>query len=155
LTVLVVDDDPGEVERLKHIVEGLGHRVLTAATGSEAFAVLKTQQAYLALIDTELPDISGLELLRQVRLDPERRRVRVILANPAPTDDQIIFGFRYFTDAHFQRPLDAASLTKWLNLLDPGAEAPEPPEWSDCWNSIWDAERARAQQVSAAERGAG
>jgi CheY-like chemotaxis protein len=49
------------------IVAGAGMRTLVAETGNQALEICKAQQVDLMLLDVQLPDINGLEILAQVR----------------------------------------------------------------------------------------
>ncbi len=66
-TVLVVDDDADTREVLKDRLDSLGYQVLTAASGREALEVLERHNPQLVLLDIEMPDMSGLQVLKQIR----------------------------------------------------------------------------------------
>jgi PAS domain S-box-containing protein len=66
-TVLVVDDDQDVREFLAHSLEGLGHKVLAAAGGEEALALLQGNQPDLALIDYAMPGMHGADVARAMR----------------------------------------------------------------------------------------
>ena len=66
-TILVVDDDPDVQEVLKDRLEGLGYEVLTASNGQSSLDLLKTRSPQLVLLDITLPDINGIELLKEIR----------------------------------------------------------------------------------------
>jgi len=65
-TVLIVDEDRTTRDRLSGIL-GRHYRVLAAATGEAAFALLMKEQAEIVLLDVCLPGISGLDALRILR----------------------------------------------------------------------------------------
>jgi NtrC-family two-component system response regulator AlgB len=65
--ILVVDDDPHIVRTLVIMLEGDGHEVVPAASGEEALARLDRRSADVALIDLQLPGMSGTDLLRRLR----------------------------------------------------------------------------------------
>jgi len=65
-TVLIVDEDRTTRDRLSGIL-GRHYRVLVAATGEAAFALLMKEQAEIVLLDVCLPGISGLDALRILR----------------------------------------------------------------------------------------
>jgi DNA-binding NtrC family response regulator len=65
--ILVVDDDPDIREVLKDRLESLGHRVLTAASGAEGLELLEKQNPQIVLLDIEMPAMSGLETLKEIR----------------------------------------------------------------------------------------
>jgi DNA-binding NtrC family response regulator len=66
-TVLVVDDEADSREVIKDRLESLGYRVLKAANGFECLEALDRQNAQLVLLDLEMPDMNGLEVLKQIR----------------------------------------------------------------------------------------
>jgi len=65
--VLVVDDDPRIRESLGDVLKLEGHALLTAATGREALERVEAESPAVALIDLKLHDMSGLELMREMR----------------------------------------------------------------------------------------
>jgi len=66
-TVLVVDDDPSIRQTMETIVRTAGMNPLTAASGEEALQLLRRSTVDVMLLDVQLPGMSGLELLRQLR----------------------------------------------------------------------------------------
>ena len=77
LNVLVVDDERELRESLSHVLQRMGHNVLESSTGEEALAVVRDRgvdtptSIHMLLLDVNMPGISGLEVLRRVRiLDP-------------------------------------------------------------------------------------
>ncbi|HEY2991032.1 MAG TPA: sigma-54 dependent transcriptional regulator [Candidatus Binatia bacterium] len=66
-TILVVDDDPDIREVVKDRLESLDYRVLVAADGVEALDVIEKQTPQLVLLDIEMPGMSGLEVLKEIR----------------------------------------------------------------------------------------
>jgi DNA-binding response OmpR family regulator len=87
--VLVVTASPETGEPLARLLQARGYAVRTAATGAAAVAVCTGQEADLVLLDLNLPDVSGADLLLQVRDDKRCQRLPVIvlardtLARPA------------------------------------------------------------------------
>lgn len=65
--ILVVDDDPHIVRTLEILLEGDGYEVSAAASGEEALELLDVQGADIALVDLQLPGMSGTDLLRRAR----------------------------------------------------------------------------------------
>ena len=66
-TILVVDDEFDTREVLKDRLESLNYRVLTAATGEEGLERLERENPQMVLLDIELPDMNGLEMLGEIR----------------------------------------------------------------------------------------
>ena len=64
-TVLVVEDERDIRDMLRRFLERSGYSVLTAATGAEALRLLATSSPHLLLLDLGLPDVDGVEILRE------------------------------------------------------------------------------------------
>ncbi|MGH7773914.1 MAG: sigma-54-dependent transcriptional regulator [Candidatus Binatia bacterium] len=66
-TILVVDDDPDIRDILKDSLNSLGSRVLTACNGEECLDMVDKEGPELVLLDIEMPDKNGLEVLKEIR----------------------------------------------------------------------------------------
>lgn len=81
--VLVADDEPAVLEVLSEVVEDLGHDVLRASNGREALTMARMQRPHLVVTDHMMPQLTGLDLCRQLRQDDRLREVPVILLSAA------------------------------------------------------------------------
>ena len=69
--ILVVDDDDKIRELLSTLLRRKGHHVLTADHGQKGIDVFRRERPHVTILDFEMPDIDGLEVLRQIRaIDP-------------------------------------------------------------------------------------
>jgi CheY-like chemotaxis protein len=75
--VLVVDDDPQLLDLLQSLLEGLGFEVLTAADGRAALAAVTASAPDLLITDLVMPDMEGIQLLREI--SRTQRGVRTIV----------------------------------------------------------------------------
>jgi CheY-like chemotaxis protein len=62
-SILITDDDAAQRETLREIFEPVGYRTLLAESGEEAIDIVKDQDVHLALMDMNLPKLSGLETI--------------------------------------------------------------------------------------------
>ncbi len=70
-TILAVDDQQDSLVSVRNLLEREGHRVLTAESGEQALAVLKTTEVSLMIVDYVMPRMNGAQLVRAVRsFDP-------------------------------------------------------------------------------------
>lgn len=67
LTVLVVEDEPQIRRLLRTSLTGQGYRILEAATGGEGVTMAASHRPDLIILDLGLPDMDGLDVVRQVR----------------------------------------------------------------------------------------
>src|SRR5438067_3392631 len=66
-SLLVVDDEVQVLKLIERIAHKAGFDVMTCSSGSDALRLLMRKPADLAMIDLRMPDVNGLELLRQIR----------------------------------------------------------------------------------------
>ncbi|MGE0680731.1 MAG: ATP-binding protein [Candidatus Binatia bacterium] len=77
-TILVVDDHLTNREFLVTLLGYSGHRLLEAADGAEALAVVRTEQPDLVIVDLVMPTMDGYEFVHQLRTDPAIAQTQVI-----------------------------------------------------------------------------
>ena len=77
--VLVADDEPAVLEVLSQVVEDLGHDVIQARDGEEAWKLAQARRPNLVVTDHMMPRLSGLDLCRRLRGDEVLGRVPIIL----------------------------------------------------------------------------
>ncbi len=109
-TILLVDDD----ERLRtaagKVLAAGGYRVVSAATGREALEKLKEVAVALVVSDLRLPDLDGIELLKQSReLRPE---VEVVMITGHASIETAVEAMRLGAYDFTEKPLDSSALLK-------------------------------------------
>lgn len=67
LKILVIDDERGIREGCRRILEPENYQILLAENGTQGLEVVKSDHVDMALIDLKMPDIDGLEVLKQIR----------------------------------------------------------------------------------------
>ena len=78
--VLVVEDEQDTVDLLKHVLEREGFSVLQVKDGRQATALVGTiRPPSLVLLDLVIPYVSGPEVLRMIREDPDWKQVPIIV----------------------------------------------------------------------------
>ena len=117
MKVSIAEGNPIELKRLRSLLELSGHQVLGAESGKQAYQIACDAAPRMAIINTALPDMRGMELFYRLRIHKALREIIVLLANPNITDDEVFEGFCLRSDFHWQSPLDTADLTKLMRLL--------------------------------------
>jgi DNA-binding response OmpR family regulator len=108
-TVLVVDSDRDVLKDLERNLRHDGFEPMVAATGEEALRVLREVPPDIALVEQELPAMSGLELLGTVREgtveDEWDAGMPVVLSAAAPTPHAIVRGIQRGADDYVTKPV--------------------------------------------------
>lgn len=86
--VLIAEDDESLRRVLERFLRGKGHETVTAADGTTALEKLREQKFDVALVDIVMPGLDGLEVLRQMRDEPEPPEV-VIMTGDGTMDTAI------------------------------------------------------------------
>ncbi len=78
-TVMVVDNDRDIVDLTRMILEGGGYRVLVAASGAEALHSLERDQPDLIILDINMPEMDGWQVLRTLKIDSRTSGIPVAM----------------------------------------------------------------------------
>lgn len=79
--ILVVEDDPDVAELLKIMMEGAGYQVSICHTGSEGLEAVKTGAYDLISLDLMLPDLSGLDVIRQLKQKADTANIPIMVVS--------------------------------------------------------------------------
>ncbi len=112
-SILIVDDDPGVSHSLRDVLELQQHKVATVSNGSEALAACQEHQFDILLLDIELPDMSGLDLV--ARVEELLPRIDVLVVTGHASFDNAALAVRPSTVAYMVKPLD---LDRLLAIID-------------------------------------
>ncbi|HEX6837662.1 MAG TPA: ATP-binding protein, partial [Polyangia bacterium] len=85
--VLIVDDDEGSRYLLRTLISQFRFQLLEASGGVEGLAMARTERPGVIFLDLLMPDLSGFEVLEQLRADPATRDIAVIVFSSKDLDD--------------------------------------------------------------------
>src|SRR6516164_2243321 len=106
--ILVVDDEPEMCETCRKILARQGHEIWLAESGEAGLQRLREQPIDLAILDLRLPDMDGLEVLRQAkRINPD---IIAIMITAHGTVDTAIEAVREGAFDHLLKPFSMAQL---------------------------------------------
>ncbi len=95
--ILIVEDNEKNMKLVRDVLQVKGYKTLEATTGEDGVRLAKERLPALVLMDIQLPGISGIEALRQLRADPATAAIPVI----AVTASVMVSDRRNITDAGF------------------------------------------------------
>lgn len=103
MRLLIVEDDPIQLELAQSWLEGNGHLVVGATSGSAALRALERDSFDVAIFDWMIPDVSGQELLRWVR--QRQKRLPVMFATSRDDELEIATVLNLGADDYVVKPL--------------------------------------------------
>lgn len=76
--ILVVEDNPANLELVRYLLQHAGHTVISAADGTEGLATAQRERPDLVISDLQMPHMDGYELLTRLRAEPSLQETPVI-----------------------------------------------------------------------------
>ncbi|NQV79995.1 MAG: phosphate regulon transcriptional regulator PhoB [Alphaproteobacteria bacterium] len=108
--ILVVEDEPPLVEVLRYNLEKAGYRVSVAGDGAEALGRVRDTIPDLIILDWMLPKLSGIEVCKQLREDPDAKDVPVIMLTARGEEADRLKGLASGADDYVVKPFSPAEL---------------------------------------------
>jgi adenylate cyclase len=115
--ILVVDDTPKNVKLLADLLTVKGYSVVTAASGAEALRQLEAAQPDLVLLDVVMPEMSGYEVCRKIRENPDTGILPVVMVTALDPSEERIKGLDAGADDFLTKPINQAELLARVKSL--------------------------------------
>jgi len=108
--ILAVDDDALNRGVIERIVARKGHNVTLASGGKEALQKIKDGSFDLVLLDIMMPDIDGIDVLRQIRQHHSMSALPVIMVSALDDSDKVVELLELGANDYVTKPIDAKVL---------------------------------------------
>lgn len=106
--ILIVEDEPAVARGLQFGLEKEGFNVLWAKNGSQALQYADDEDPHLILLDLRLPDISGFDVCRQLRMEGKRMPILMLTARDEELDK--VLGLELGADDYIVKPYNLREL---------------------------------------------
>ena len=117
-TILIVDDEPNNVQLLRAMLAPDGFVLQTARSGEEALALVTAQAPDLVLLDIVMPGMNGFEVTKRLKADPRTRNVPIIIVTARSDQEAIVLGLTAGAEDVLTNPVDRTELhMRVRNLL--------------------------------------
>jgi adenylate cyclase len=115
--ILVVDDDPTNVELLRVRLSAQGYEVITAVDGEEALQRARELQPDLVLLDVMMPKLDGISVLKEIKADITLGFIPIILVTAKAETRDIVQGLEAGGDDYLTKPFEHAALVARVRSL--------------------------------------
>jgi CheY-like chemotaxis protein len=119
LKILIVEDNLDSRDLLHHLLNSKGYTVSTAVDGTEGLYMARAEHPDLIITDLAMPNVTGVEMIRQLREHPETANLQVIVYSAFGSHDDR----RTVTEAGakkvFSKPIDLDAMLEFISKSFP------------------------------------
>jgi CheY-like chemotaxis protein len=125
--ILLVEDNPGDVRLTREALKEakVRNRMDSVGDGVEAMAYLRRQGAHaqaprpdVILLDLNLPKKSGLEVLREVKGDPDLKRIPIVVVTTSKAEQDIVRSYDLHANCYVTKPVDLAQFMEVVRSIE-------------------------------------
>jgi len=108
--ILVVDDEPDITALVAYHLAKAGYRVITATNGKDALQTAREERPDLVVLDLMLPDVSGYDVLAELRRRDETREIGILLLTARHKEVDRVRGLTLGADDYLLKPFSPPEL---------------------------------------------
>jgi CheY-like chemotaxis protein len=125
--VLLVEDDEGDVLMTREAFEfyKIGNPLHVVTDGAQALQFVRRTGPFadaprpgLILLDVNLPRVSGLEVLAELKADPDLMLVPVVMLTTSQAEEDILRSYRLHANAYVTKPVDFENFVAAIRQID-------------------------------------
>lgn len=117
-SVLIVNDEPDQLQLMRSLLSKAGFAVLTAEDGVAGLALAKEERPDLVISDVSMPGMNGLEFCRRLRAEGELKTVPILLVSALQKDTETaVAGLSAGADDYLEWPFDSTRLIAKVSRL--------------------------------------
>jgi adenylate cyclase len=152
--ILVVDDNPTNVDILATRLESQGYEIVTAHDGEEALAAAREYLPDLILLDVMMPKLDGMQVCRALKADETLPFMPIILVTAKAETKDVVAGLESGGDEYLTKPVDHAALVARVRSILRIKELHDQVEAQSAQLADWNRELESrvAEQLSEIER---
>lgn len=117
MKILIADDDDDLRDLVEMVLSSAGHKVSPHPNGKKAWEALQKDGADMAVLDINMPEMDGLELLDLIRGDERFKEMPVMLLTARKGMDERAKGIERGADDYLTKPFENDELIKRVKML--------------------------------------
>ncbi|MEA4909354.1 MAG: response regulator [Chloroflexi bacterium] len=116
-TVLVVEDNPDNLDLIRYLMETAGYQVYTAEDGRQALEQAQQRRPDFMLLDLTIPEIDGWDLARQLKAGADTAHIFIIALTGHAMPGDRKRALESGCDAYVTKPLDTPNFVHQVETL--------------------------------------
>jgi len=118
MRMLIVDDSKAMRGYLRHLAQTLSYDTQEAVDGQDALKTIENSSTLdLALVDWDMPVMNGLELVKNLRSNPNHSSMKIMMVTSQTGMDHVTQALQSGADDYLMKPVDQGMLEEKLRML--------------------------------------
>ncbi len=113
--ILIVDDDPVNMQLLEELLTENGYRVDASSDGSEALEFIENESPDLILLDVMMPGLDGYEICEKLKSSVETKHIPIIFLTAKTEVEDVVKGFKVGGVDYVSKPFNSEELMARVN----------------------------------------
>jgi DNA-binding response OmpR family regulator len=110
--LLMADDESGVRSLVRMTLESDAYEIIEASNGEDALRLAREHRPDLVLLDVAMPGLSGFDVCRSLKEDPETERIKVVMLTARAQQMDIEEGQKAGADDYFTKPFSPVALMR-------------------------------------------
>ena len=128
-TVMIIEDEPDAAEMFAEMMRVNGFRVVKSFSSGPAINIIANEMPDVVILDVMMPDVSGLEVLKFMRREPELKDIPVVVVSAKSMSEDIRAGMEAGASVYLTKPFSYLELKHAVeNLIGDGGIVPAQPD---------------------------
>jgi twitching motility two-component system response regulator PilH len=116
-TILIVEDSPSELELMSYYLQKDGYNVIGANGAKEALVKISVQKPDVIVTDLMMPEMSGFELCRALKKNPQTEKVPIIICSSKNQTIDRLWAMKQGAEAYLTKPYTREELVKLIQSI--------------------------------------
>jgi DNA-binding response OmpR family regulator len=116
-TVMIIEDEPDAAEMFAEMMRVSGFRVIKMFSSAPAISMISQEKPDIIILDIMMPDISGLEVLRYMRREPDLQSIPVIVVSAKSMPGDIKGGIEAGASMYLTKPVGFLDLKQAVDRV--------------------------------------
>lgn len=123
-TVLIIEDEEDAADMFAEMMRVSGYRVLKTSSSTPALTIMSAEKPDVVILDIMMPEISGLDILRQMRHDPVLANIPVVVVSAKSLPADIKIGMEAGASIYLTKPVGFIELKEAIERAIGGQSTP-------------------------------
>lgn len=127
IKILLAEDNPGDARLTEKAFEKakLANKFYVVKNGKEALKFLRQEGEYankprpdLILLDIQMPEKNGIDVLKEIKQDPELKHIPAIILTSSKEEEDILKSYKSYANAYLTKPIDFKGFREMVKKFD-------------------------------------